>query len=280
MFDKLVQINSRPKAFEFYTAEELWTDKYRSRQMLQYHLNESIDVSSRNHNFINKSAEWIYKHFKLDENKKIADFGCGPGLYTKRLTEKKLNVTGIDFSLNSIEYAKNIAEQNGLNINYINENYLDFESNEKFDLIIMIMCDFCALSPDQRQTLLKKFYSCLKDDGSILLDVYSLNAFKEREEMSRYEKNQLSQFWSENDYYAFVNTFKYEKEKVCLDKFTIIEESKSYTVFNWLQYFSVENLQKEFYQAQFSITELLANVAGEEYSENSNEFAVIGKKRL
>ena len=58
MFDKLEKINAKPKPFEFYTAEELWTDEHTSEQMLQFHLNESIDLSSRNHAFIDRSAEW------------------------------------------------------------------------------------------------------------------------------------------------------------------------------------------------------------------------------
>ena len=52
MFKELKEINSRPAPFQFYTADELWADEHTSKQMLEYHLNESIDVSSRNKNFI------------------------------------------------------------------------------------------------------------------------------------------------------------------------------------------------------------------------------------
>ena len=39
----------------------------------------------------------------------IADFGCGPGLYAQRLARAGLNVTGIDFSANSLQYAREVA---------------------------------------------------------------------------------------------------------------------------------------------------------------------------
>lgn len=84
MFKGLKEINSRPKPFQFYTADELWTKEHTSKQMLAYHLNEAIDVSSRNKNFIENSLEWIASHFKIDASTEIADFGCGPGLYTKQ----------------------------------------------------------------------------------------------------------------------------------------------------------------------------------------------------
>ena len=47
MFKELEEINSRPIPFQFYTADELWTNEHTSKQMLDYHLNEAIDVASR-----------------------------------------------------------------------------------------------------------------------------------------------------------------------------------------------------------------------------------------
>jgi 2-polyprenyl-3-methyl-5-hydroxy-6-metoxy-1,4-benzoquinol methylase len=106
MFKELKEINTRPSPFQFYTADELWTNEHTAKQMLEYHLNETIDVSSRNKNFIESSVDWIVAHFGVDKRTEIADFGCGPGLYAIRLAERNAIVTGIDFSKNSIEYAK------------------------------------------------------------------------------------------------------------------------------------------------------------------------------
>ena len=139
MFKELKEINSRPTPFQFYTADELWANEHTSKQMLEYHLNEAVDVSSRNKSFIERSVEWIVSHFGVEDKTTIADFGCGPGLYTTRLAERGATVTGIDFSENSLKYAKQVAEQQGLRINYVHTNYLDFETTHRFDLITMIM---------------------------------------------------------------------------------------------------------------------------------------------
>ena len=278
MFKKLKEINSRPAPFEFYTADELWTNEHTSKQMLKYHLNEAVDVSSRNRNFIERSVEWIVTHFGVDEYTEIADFGCGPGLYSKRLAERDAKVTGIDFSENSIIYAREAAEKEGLNIDYIHANYLEYETEKRFDLIIMIMCDFCALSPGQRKTMLSKFHSLLKPSGSVLLDVYTLRSFDRKEESATYELNQLAGFWSPDDYYCFVNTFKYEEEKVTLDKYTIIEESHSRTVYNWLQHFSKDTLIKEFGENGFKVEDVYSDVAGAPVNKDSPELAIVAKK--
>jgi 2-polyprenyl-3-methyl-5-hydroxy-6-metoxy-1,4-benzoquinol methylase len=278
MFKELKEINSRPKPYQYYTADELWTNNHTSKQMLEYHLDESIDVSSRNKNFLEKSVDWIASRFDIGNKTEFADFGCGPGLYTTRLAERGAKVTGIDFSENSINYAKKIASEKGLDITYVAKNYLDFETTDRFDLITMIMCDLCVLSPEQRKIMLSKFNSFLKPDGSVLLDVYSLNSFNQKEESATYELNQLYGFWSPEDYYCFVNTFKYEKEKVILDKYTIIEESRKRVVYNWLQFYSKDSIRDEFEENGFKVEELYADVAGNAFSSESTEIAVVAKK--
>ena len=278
MLKELQKINARPKPFEFYTADELWTNEHTAKHMLEYHLNESIDASSRNRRFIERSVEWIASHFDVDNNTKIADFGCGPGLYTTLLAERGAIVTGIDFSENSLTYAKQVATEKGLNVNYVFTNYLDFETTQRFDLITMIMCDFCALSPEQRKKMLSKFHSMLKPDGSVLLDVYSLNSFHQKEEAASYEFNQLHGFWSPEEYYCFVNTFKYEQEHVILDKFTIIEASRTREVYNWLQYYNQDALRHEFEENGFKVEEPYSDVAGQAFDSESAEIAIVAKK--
>lgn len=278
MFEELERINERPEPFQFYNASDLWTDEHTSKQMLSFHLNEVIDVSSRNAEFINRSVEWITSEFNIGRDSKIADLGCGPGLYAAPLAKRGANVTGIDFSRRSIEYAKEVAAREQLNISYVKQNYLEFETEDRFDLVLMIMCDFCALSPTQRKGILSKFHRILKPSGSVLVDVYSLSAFEQKEEVATYEVNQLNGFWSPNKYYGFLNTFKYDEEKVALDKYTIVETGRIRTVYNWLQYFAPKNLEKEFIEAGFSIEDLYSDVAGTPYDRKSDEFAIIATR--
>jgi hypothetical protein len=112
----------------------------------------------------------------------------------------------------------------------------------------------------------------------VLLDVYSLNSFNQKEESATYELNQLNGFWSPDDYYCFVNTFKYEKEKVILDKYTIIEETRKRVVYNWLQCYSKDSIRNEFEGNGFKVEELYADVAGKAFSPESTEIAIVAKK--
>lgn len=280
MFQELERINARPKPFAHYTAADLWTDGHTSRQMLTYHLDEDLDVSSRNHAFIDRSVDWIVSHFKVGTDTRIADFGCGPGLYTTRLARTGAAVTGIDFSENSLRYAQAAADKAGLNVRYIHRNYLEFDAEARFDLVMMIMCDFCALGPDQRRRLLEIFSRSLAPGGAVLLDVYTLKAYDHRHETAAYEENMLDGFWSPDRYFAFLNTFKYDAEKVVLDKITVVEAGRTRTVYNWLQYFTPDALAKELAAAGFTVEGLLADVAGTPFDSTAEEMAIVARKPL
>jgi len=278
MFKELEEINSSPAPFQFYTADTLWTDNHISKKMLESDLNEDIEVSIQNREFINHSVDWIVTHFGIEKNRRVADFGCGMGTYATQLAEKGADVTGIDFSETFIQHAKEVAKQKEMDINYVLQDYLEFETEERFDLITLLLCDFCALSPSQRKTMLKKFYKFLKPDGSVLIDVYSLNAFNQREEAETYEHSRLNGFWSPENYYCFQNMFKYDEEKVVLDKYTIIEEKRTRVVYNWLQYYSEDSLRKEFEENGFKVEGFYDDLTGTTISPESLEIVIIAKK--
>ena len=279
MFPQLVQINQRPKPFEFCTTEVLWNDPHISRKMLTYHLDENVDAASRKKAFIDQSIRWISSHFSLGQGTRICDFGCGPGLYTLGLAKLGASVTGVDFSQRSIEYAKQTAEANRVSIHYVLNNYLQYETDEKFDLIIMIMCDFCVLSPTQRMQFLQKCRRMLGEDGAFLFDGYLMNAFGKKKEMAIYQHSLMDGFWSEKEYYCFLNVFKYPEERVTLDQYTIIEENRTWQVYNWLQYYPFNNLTETLQTCGFEIAEKYGDVCGSAYSEEADEFAVVARPR-
>jgi cyclopropane fatty-acyl-phospholipid synthase-like methyltransferase len=278
LFSDLEWINARPKPFEVYTASELWTDEHTSAQMLKCHLAEDTDLASRRMAFIERSVDWLVSHLGIAAGTRLIDFGCGPGLYTSRLAKRGAEVTGIDFSQRSLEYARNQAGTLGLDIHYVHQNYLDFTTDKRFDVALMIYCDFCALSPSQRKTLLGIFRSILQPGGRIVMDVHSVAYFDRLVESASYARSLQAGFWSSEPYYGFLNTFKYEAEKVTLDQYTLVSPTWTKRVYNWLQCFSVENLTAEFREAGLEVVEVYADVAGKPYEAEADEFAVVATR--
>ena len=50
------------------------------------------------------------------------------------------------------------------------------------------------------------------------------------------------------------------------------------TVYNWLQYFSPADLEKEFVECGLNIESLYSDVAGSPYEQRCSEFAIVAKR--
>jgi SAM-dependent methyltransferase len=276
-YEWLIKLNSQPKPYSQYTTIEMWNDEHISEQMLVAHLDETSNSASRNKAFIHRSAEWTRSYFPISHSTEIIDFGCGPGLYTNEWARMGANVTGIDVSLRSIEYAKKVAENQRLPIKYIRDNYLEHDFSHRYDLITMIFCDYCVLNPHQRRQLLGKWRSILRPNGKILFDVSSLKYFKSVEETRSYEYNGEGGFWSSMPYFSFYNVYRYKAEQLLLEQYTIVESKRIRTFYNWLQCFSLETIELELKKAGFMMREFFGNVAGDRFSDDCTEIAIVAE---
>jgi SAM-dependent methyltransferase len=278
LFARLVEINQRPEVFGRDTVEQLWTEPHRSAQMLRNHLDGSTDASSRTAAFIERSVRWISDTFRLGPGKQVTDLGCGPGLYTNRLARTGASVLGVDFSARSIEHARREADQAGLAVEYVTENYLAYRTDRRSDLVMMIFCDFCALGPAQRRRLLSNVRAMLKPGGHFLFDVHSLVAFHAKRESAMYAPMLQNGFWSPDPYFGFLTTFKYDAERVTLDRYEIVEENGASVYYNWLQHYDPPTLAAEVAEAGLTQHQVLGDVAGTAYDASHPEFAVIARQ--
>jgi 2-polyprenyl-3-methyl-5-hydroxy-6-metoxy-1,4-benzoquinol methylase len=275
LFETLERINERPEVYSRYTADALWSSPDISEMMLRYHLDGEVDLASRRTEFIDASVAWITRTFELAAGSRVIDLGCGPGLYANRLARTGAAVTGIDFSPRSIDYAREQAARDGLSIDYRLGDYLEIDIEAGYDLATMIMCDYCALSPGQRSRLLRRVAGMLAPGGAFLFDVYSLAYFETWEEMAAYGAGMMDGFWSAAPYYGFQNTFKYEAEKVVLEKYLILEHDRSSEYFNWFQHFDTGMLASEVEAAGLLVDAFYGDVAGEPFEPSLPEFAAV-----
>lgn len=279
MFEQLSRITKKPDLYCCYTAEILWNDPYISRQMLKLHLNPEEELASRKMDFIEASAAFMQQKFGLREGKTVLDFGCGPGLYTTRFARLGCKVNGLDFSAQSIDYARMEAVRQGLDIEYRLINYLDYQASEAFDLVTMIYCDYCVLNDKQRKLLLKIMNECLKDDGFIFMDVCSEPMYKNLKEGTTFELIEKDGFWTPGCHYVFKSAFKYDLNRVSLEKYSVWEKERNIEIYNWLKYFTIAELSQELRENGLDILEVYSDVKGTPHHAASDILAVvIGKK--
>lgn len=272
MYAELKKLSTRPEIFSVYTADTLWTESHLANQMLQTHLSQDTALASRPFEAIDRVVDWIDQSFGLD-GKSICDLGCGPGLYANKYAERGAIVHGLDFSRNSIDYAQRHAPKNAKPVAYQVANYLKDPLPKQQDLVTLIYCDLCPLSLSQRKALLVKIRQALTPGGKFIFDVLSTKAFDDVNEGVSFEQNLMDGFWSANDYFAFQSTFRYDDEVVSLDHFTVIEKDRNWDVYNWLKYFSKDEIRLELERAGFDKIEFTAGF-GVDISDEST-FGVV-----
>ncbi|MBR9691169.1 class I SAM-dependent methyltransferase [Candidatus Woesearchaeota archaeon] len=99
---------------------------------------------------------------------KAIDIGCGEGFYSIYLASKGFDVTGIDFSEKAIEYAKENAKKQGVNVRFIVMDIADLsELKEKFDFVFEWGV-LHHIMPPQRQKYVEDVNNLLDDGGKYL----------------------------------------------------------------------------------------------------------------
>jgi SAM-dependent methyltransferase len=259
------------------TTDVLWTDPHVSEQMLRYHLDPTVDVSSRRPETIDATVAWTTDTFALAPGLSVLDLGCGPGLYTSRWAATGAEVAGVDFSPRSIAYAREAADRAGLHVRYTVADYLTWQPGRTFDLITMIMCDFSALSPVQRTGLLGSVASWLAPGGAFLFDVHALPFLASRQEGKHRDEHPIGGFWSAGPYSETIETLLYPAERVSLDRYLIEEPERTWTVWNWLQTYDPASLAETLEHAGLRVDTVMGDVAGRPYDPTAHEFAVVAR---
>lgn len=274
----LRQLTRRPPLFAK-DPINFWQDPYISDHILFAHLDEDTDQGSRKYSTIMESVLWIAKYLDLVEGSKLLDLGCGPGLYSEQFMGQGFEVTGMDFSENSINHARMTAQQNQWPIKYICSNYLEMEFKDEFDVITLIYGDLCVLSHHDRYTLLKKVRRALKPGGYLVCDVFTKNYFQEREPDKSWFISMEDGFWKPDQHVVLQQHFKYRKEKVRLDKYTVIQKDGTmHTYHIWKHYFSPARIQATLEDNGFTMQELFSDLCGTPLQAGSQWLGVVARK--
>jgi SAM-dependent methyltransferase len=179
------------------SKETIWTDDYISKRLLDAHLDESSDGASRKKYLREKTINWINSN--INKNSRIIDFGCGPGLYSYELGKIGHRVLGVDFNKESIYYANENKKIKDL-VEYKCGNYLEEDFEEKYDVALMIWCDFGALIPNEQEILLDKIKNLLVDGGLFIFDVFGTGYKKSKKENKDWYISNGNDFWNETPY--------------------------------------------------------------------------------
>lgn len=264
-----------PPLFE--RGAPMWHDPYIAAQMLGFHLDESHDIASRRPAVIDKTVAWIIKQTDLQAGNHLLDLGCGPGLYTKRFSDLGLNVTGVDYSQHSIDYAKS----NDPNSTYQCQNYVDLDlPDESFNVVTMIYGDFCVLSNEERDHLLAKVHQLLKPNGYFIFDVTQPQMHQYLDNFNQWSIAADGGFWQAEPYLVLEQGFTYAGD-VRMQQYVVISEDGTHTTYrNWYHDYTQATLSPILDSFEYNQVTFYGDLTGTPYTEPDDWCGVVAQKAI
>ncbi|MDR1537650.1 MAG: methyltransferase domain-containing protein [Clostridiales bacterium] len=246
--------------------ESIWTDDYIAKRLLETHLDETNEGASRTKEIRTRTIEWIDDH--INKNSNIIDFGCGPGLYAYELGKLGHNVLGIDFNLESINYAKQNNTIKGL-VEYKYGNYLKRDINGKYSTALMIYCDFGALIPVEQTILLEKIKNLLTYNGVFIFDVFGKEILADKKEKKYWYISDGNDFWDGKPYFLMEEIKHFTKENAIGTRYFILnqENKKIKEYILWDQYYTKDSIIKLMKNNGFTILEINNTIISSEIDE-------------
>jgi ubiquinone/menaquinone biosynthesis C-methylase UbiE len=172
-------ITRAPRPVPWSEGEKIpWNEPGFSARMLREHLSQEHDAASRRATIIDQQVDWIYQIILGGQPTSILDLGCGPGLYASRLARRGCRCTGIDFSPASVAYAREKAQSEKLDCQYIEGDVRTVPFGSGFGLAMFIFGELNVFRPQDARLILQKAYVALDRDGRLLIEPHTFNAVK------------------------------------------------------------------------------------------------------
>lgn len=150
-------------------STDSWFDTWFDSKYYHILYKERDDVDAQK--FINQLTHYL----NVEPNAKVLDIACGRGRHALYLHQLGYNVTGIDLSENSINFAKQF-ETKGLNF-LVQDKRIPL--NETFDLVLNLFTSFGYFdNEDEHVTFLKAIKAQINELGIGVIDFLNANFVK------------------------------------------------------------------------------------------------------
>ncbi|MCL2378114.1 MAG: class I SAM-dependent methyltransferase [Defluviitaleaceae bacterium] len=273
MFTQLQSMMTKPALYDKGTAA-LWTDEHISKGMLEAHINPDLDAATRKHHVVKEIVEWISTAAPAESYRNLLDLGCGPGIYAEEFHKAGYQVTGIDISKRSIDYAKNSAKEMNLTIKYYHQDFLTMDFKEQFDLATLIYYDFCTLPTKERARTLKNIRAALKPGGLLIVEVHTPEQFSGKKE-HKYWKYAKEGFFCAKPHVCLESFYRYDRQNTILNQYIIVTEDDVKSIHVWHHTFTKDEFTRDLNTAGFSVKALYGNMTGAEYCEDLKEMCFV-----
>lgn len=198
---------------------------------------------------LQKDIDFLIDVLNLKKKDKILDLACGHGRHTIELKKRGFDIDGLDFSEHLLHVATKTAKQEGLQINFYNQDIHNINLKAKYDKIFLFFSEFGLFDANK---VLKNVSIILKTNGLFLLDCD--NVFRLTQYLIKHPKAPYN--------FDFNNMELKERQK---------NSPK-------VRYYIVPELKSLFQNNGLKVISIYGNYAKNNLDINSKRIILIGKK--
>ncbi|WP_291634207.1 class I SAM-dependent methyltransferase [Clostridium sp.] len=179
------------------TGFDLWSNGY----------DKSVNLSEKNNEYpfagYKDVLNYVYNQVREKDGANILDIGFGTAILTTQLYNNGYSITGIDFSSNMINIAKQKMPQATLINQDFSKGLPDQIKNHHFDFIISTYA-IHHLTDKEKINFIKLLFPLLNKTGMILLGDVSFETRKQLEKC----KSKYNEYWDNDEFYFTVEEIK------------------------------------------------------------------------
>jgi SAM-dependent methyltransferase len=186
-----------------------------------------------------------------------------------------LQVTGMDYSENSLQYARDHDPRT----TYIHANYLTLDLVESFDAITLIYGDICVFSDEHRDRVLQNVYRALCPGGYFVFDVTTTCHPDRRKPETSWHVSTGAGFWKAAPHLVLSRYHAYDEHDTGLDQYLVIEDSGTITEYRvWRHDYTPETISPALRAQGFTLEAIYGDLMGTPYTPECEWAGIIARK--
>ncbi len=207
----------------------------------------------------------------LEQEMKILDLCCGVGRHSVEFAKDGFEVTGVDKTGHYLEEARKRADEEGVDVEFVEEDMRDFKRKDEYDAVLNLFTSFGYFQDEEENMkVLRNVHGSLKSDGVFILDVMG--------------KEIIASIFQEKDWYEFDGGFRLMERSVEKDwswlknrRIKIVDgEVKEYEVSHWL--YSAKELKDMLKEVGFSKVDIYGSYEGDPYDRDADRLVALARK--
>ena len=260
-------------------------------------------MASRRFEKVDAHVNWIHHELLSGNPTRILDLGCGPGLYSNRLTRLGHECVGIDFSPASIAYAIETAKKDNLAYTFRHEDVrvaeygvpsewpiqkagvpsewpIQRNNGTEFGLAMFIYGELNTFQPSDVTKILGKMFDALPDGGLLLLEVSTFESLEQMGQHGTRWYSEHSGLFSDQPHLCLTEDFWDADSNVVTTRFFVVDAASGDVTQHGISTKAYTDAQYRDLLAECGFTgiEFLPSLTGAEDESQKHLFAIVARK--